>query len=83
MYYYISDLACIFNRTSKLIYKIPNVCLVDYLGYKGLCMCDLPFSEIQKSEVYNMNTDIYDMLNTQRIKESLAYFQKVLNLKAE
>jgi hypothetical protein len=46
MYYYVSDLACIFNKTSKLIYKIPNVCLVDYLGYKGLCMCDLPFSEI-------------------------------------
>lgn len=46
MYYYVSDLAHILNKTSKMPYRVPNVCLVDYLGYKGICMCDLPFSEI-------------------------------------
>ncbi len=49
MYYYVSDLTNLLNKRFKIPYRVPNICLIDYLGFKALCMCDLPFSEIEKS----------------------------------
>lgn len=49
MYYNIADLANLLNKNLKIPYRVPNICLIDYMGFKALCMCDLPFTEIQKS----------------------------------
>ncbi len=44
MYYYISDLTNITNQNTKIPYRVPDIVLIDYMGFKALCMCDLPFS---------------------------------------
>ena len=44
MYYYVADLTNLLNKNQKIYYRVPDICLIDYLGFKALCMCDLPFS---------------------------------------
>ena len=46
-------------------------------------MCDMPFSELQKSQVYNLIDDGFDLQIMSKLKEGLEIIEDVLNVKSQ
>ena len=57
--------------------------LIKYKGFKILVMCDLPFSELEKTEVYNLTDDGFDLQLMNKLKENLEIVEDILNIKSE
>lgn len=56
--------------------------LVTYKGIKLLLMCNMPFSELEKTEVYNLRASDSDLQLMGRLKEALEVIEDVLNVKS-
>jgi hypothetical protein len=56
--------------------------LIEYKGIKLLCMCDMPFSELEKTEMYNLLEDGYDLQIMSKLKDCLEILEDVLNIKS-
>lgn len=46
-------------------------------------MCDMPFSELEKTEVYNLMSAEGDLQLMGRLKEAVDVIEDVLNVKSE
>lgn len=45
----------------KIKLRLPLMSLIKYKGLKVLVMCDMPFSELDKTEVYNLHDESIDL----------------------
>jgi hypothetical protein len=64
-------------------FRIPLMSLIKYKGFKVLVMCDLPFSELEKTEVYNLTDEGFDLQLMNKLKENLEIVEDILNIKSE
>ena len=52
--YYLNDILYSIKEVKGIKIRLPLMTLMEYKGLKALIMCDMPFSEIEKTEVYNL-----------------------------
>lgn len=81
--YYLNDIVYSLKDIKGNKIRLPLMSLFEYKGLKLLVMCDMPFSELEKTEVYNILSDGYDLQLMGKIKESLDILEDVLNVKSE
>jgi len=47
--YYINDIFYSLREIKNIRFRLPLMSLIKYKGFKILVMCDLPFSELEKT----------------------------------
>lgn len=48
-----------------------------------MVMCDLPFTQLQKTEVYNLTDEGFDLQLMNKLKENLQVVEDILNVKSQ
>ena len=81
--YNINDILFTLKEIKGYKFRLPLMSLVEYKGVKLLVMCDMPFSELEKTEVYNLHSHEGDLQLMARLKDSLDVIEDVLNVKSE
>jgi len=81
--YFLNDILYTFREVKELKFRIPLMSFIKYKGYKVLVMCDMPFTELEKSEVYNLLDEGFDLQMMSKLKEGLDIIEDVLNVKSE
>lgn len=71
--YYLNDIFYSLSELKGHKFRVPLMSLVKYKGLKLLVMCDMPFSELDKSEVYNLIDEGFDLQLMGKLKESLEF----------
>jgi hypothetical protein len=69
--YNINDILFSLKEIKGNKFRVPLMSLVEFKGVKLLVMCDMPFSELEKTEVYNITSQEVDIQLTGKIKDSL------------
>jgi hypothetical protein len=69
--YNINDILFTLREVRSYKLRLPLMSLLEYKGVKLLAMCDMPFSELEKTEVYNLMSGEGDLQLMGRLKEAL------------
>jgi hypothetical protein len=80
--YNINDILFTLREVRGYKIRLPLMSFVTYKGVKLLLMCDMPFSELEKTEVYNLRATDCDLQLMGRLKEALEVIEDVLNVKS-
>jgi hypothetical protein len=80
--YNINDILFTLKDVKGYKFRLPLMSLIEYKGVKLLIMCDMPFSELEKTEVYNLLSQEGDLQLMGKLKESLDVIEDVLNVKS-
>jgi hypothetical protein len=81
--YYLNDIFYSLREIKNIKMRLPLMSLIKYKGKKVLAMIDLPFSELEKTQVYNLVDDGYDLQLMNKLKENLEIVEDILNVKSE
>lgn len=66
--YNLNDIFYSLPEIKKMKFRLPLMSLMEYRGLKILVMCDMPFSELEKSAVYNLLNEGFDLQLMGKIK---------------
>ena len=59
--YNINDILSTLREIRGYKLRLPLMTFIEYKGVKVLIMCDMPFSELEKTEVYNLRATDGDL----------------------
>lgn len=81
--YNINDILFTLREVRGYKVRLPLMTFIELKGVKVLLMCDMPFSELEKTEVYNLRASDGDLQLMGRLKEALEVIEDVMNVKSE